>query len=92
MVTDMLLKKFGTKVLFRSSNRGWEYSDDGGKTWYFTFRGELEIRKMHPDLINIHASSVSRERQVSDEQELELFGETIDEPLPDDLVEMLGIN
>jgi hypothetical protein len=70
---------------FRKSNRGgWEYSDDNGANWYLTFRSESAIREMHPDLIDETIDTSDMER--------ELFGETLDEPLPDDLAAMLGID
>lgn len=72
-----------TKLCYRRSEKGgWEYSDDGGITWYFTFRCESEIRAMWPN--------IQGECTVDDEQDREIFGDTLDEPIPDDLWEMLS--
>jgi hypothetical protein len=69
-----------TKLLFRYDN-GWQYSDDNGNTWYRTFRSEEEIRTMHPTIQQI---SGEQEQPDHEQEERELFGETLDEPLPDD--------
>jgi hypothetical protein len=44
-----MLKVPGTAIGYRYSQQDrWEQTDDNGKTWYFTFREEDEIRQMHP--------------------------------------------
>jgi hypothetical protein len=71
-----------TKLRYRRSDKGgWEYSDDCGVTWYFTFRSESEIRAMWP---NIEGSC-----PMDNELDFEIYGDTLDEPIPDDLREML---
>jgi len=74
------------KIMFRRSDKGgWEYSDDGGKMWYFTYRTIDEIRLMK------HAVIVGGESPAEDneDRERELFGETLDEEIPDDLWAMI---
>lgn len=74
----------GKRLSFRpSSAGGWEYSDDGGKVWYLTFRTEREIREMHPSIVG----EVPQNTQEDDLREV--FGETLDEPIPDELFEVL---
>lgn len=74
----------GKKLQFRRSDKGgWEWSDDGGKMWYFTFRGRDEILEMWPDAIET-SDTVSEV-----EEDREVFGDTLDEPIPDDLWEMI---
>ena len=71
----------GSRLRFRRSDKGgWEYSDDGGQTWYLTFRTESEIRAMH----NITDDGTS-EQGPDEDAEREVFGETLDAPIPDDL-------
>lgn len=44
-----MLKVPNTTIGYRYSQQDrWEQTDDDGATWYFTFRGEDEIRRMHP--------------------------------------------
>lgn len=72
------------KLHFRPSDKGgWEWSNDK-ITWYFTFRTESAIREMHPDLIDD-----SMDRANDEEREREIFGETLDDPIPEDIWEML---
>ena len=79
-----MLTKPNSKLRFRRTASGWEWSD--GDLWYRTFRSKREILDMHPTL------SDDGEEDESD-SDLEVFGDTLDEPLPDDLVEMLmGVN
>lgn len=72
--------KANPRVQYRY-NEGWEYTDDGGVTWYFTQRTTEEVERM----CNV---TVATESNLID-AELELFGDTLDEPLPDDLIAML---
>lgn len=78
----------GTKVRFKSDEDGNQVSDDNGVTWYFTFRSEQQFREMwknHPittDENHVHPDD-DRDAQ------LEVFGDTLDEPIPDDLADIL---
>jgi hypothetical protein len=75
----------GTKLRFQRSDKGgWEYSDNGGETWYFTFRTESEIRDMWPGI-----EGTVPDPEAKRDTELEVFGDTLDEPIPDDLAVML---
>jgi len=75
----------GTKLRYRRSDKGgWEYSDDGGSTWYFTFRSESEIRAMWPQI-----EGTMPDPDANRDAELEVFGDTLDEPIPDDLAAMI---
>lgn len=86
----MLVVK-GTKVRFKRDHDGNQVSSDGGETWQFTFRGEREFREMWRN----HTITTSEDhvRYETDEDErdaeLEIFGETLDEPIPEDLADML---
>jgi hypothetical protein len=74
----------GKRLQFRPSDKGgWEYSDDGS-TWYFTFRTETEIRRMWPGI-----EGTAPDPEAARDVELEVFGDTLDEPIPDDLAAML---
>jgi hypothetical protein len=74
----MIRKVLGTKTAYRDSEHGGlEVSD--GEYWYFTFRTWSEVEAMHPTL---EASPAVAD---TEEQDRELFGETLDEPIPDDL-------
>lgn len=73
----------GTKLQYRESDQGGlEWSEDGGNMWYLTFRTITEVRQMWPTLTGPVV--------VDDEPEREIFGETLDEPIPDDLWEMIS--
>lgn len=85
----MILKVKGTKVRWKNDQDGCQVSDDGGLTWYFTFRGEQEFRQMW----NKYQIIESRTQQDLDDlydSDLEVFGDTLDEPIPQDLADMLG--
>jgi hypothetical protein len=62
-------------------------SDDGGNVWRYTFRGFEEFRKMWPTLVRLSGNVVN---EPNEDAERELFGETLDEPIPDDLWEMIA--
>jgi hypothetical protein len=77
----------GSKICYRPSDRGgWEWTDDGGERWNLTFRSRQEILDMHRTAVDD-----SPEVMSTADVERELFGETLDEPIPDDFAEMLGI-
>jgi len=74
-----------TKIRYRNID-GPEVSNDSGLTWYFTFRVESEFREMwNNHTITGHIPQHDDERDA----ELELFGETLDDPIPDDLADMI---
>lgn len=72
----------GTKIQYRSDPTP-QVSDDGGLTWYFTFRSPSEFMEMWPTAIS------DAPPQVDDLDERELFGETLDDEIPDDLWDMI---
>lgn len=72
-----------TKIRYRNGENGGETTYDNGATWNFTFRSPSEWREMFPSAVIISDSS------MKDIQEREIFGETLDEPIPDDLWEMI---
>lgn len=79
--------KGNPRTLFRyEAGNGWLSSWDKGETWHFTQRTDDEIILWCD--VDIAAQS---DAETKRDLELELFGDTLDEPLPDDLVEMLGI-
>lgn len=69
--------KSNPKIVFRRGRYGWESSDDGGINWHYTQRTDAEISEWCDCPIQ------------SDEPDLEIWGDTLDEPLPDDFLEML---
>lgn len=75
----------GTKIRWKYDG-GSQMSDDGGENWYWTFRGLEEFRQMHKTLVPM----TGPESVSSDEDSgREIFGETLDEEIPDDLWEMI---
>lgn len=82
----MILKVPGTKVMWKCDKDGPQVSDDGGETWRFTFRGKDEWMEMWPTAIVIEGESTPD----TEESDREVFGETLDDPIPDDLWEMLN--
>lgn len=71
----------GTDIKYRHSKlNGMEVSEDNGATWSFTFRSIEELRRMHS---NLKLDSPYTETIESDEREV--FGETLDEEIPEDL-------
>lgn len=73
------------KVRWRDIGSGPEWTHDGGETWYYTFRSQSEFEAMHGPMELVGGTSAPD----SDDAERELFGETLDEPIPDDLWEMI---
>ncbi len=71
----------GTKIAYKQGNHGTEVSLDDGETWSFTFRSMSEVLEMHPTLTGYNPDSDS---------ERELFRETLDDEIPDDLWEMIS--
>jgi len=70
------------KNCWKTDEQGPQTSCDGGKTWSFTFRGREEWLQMFPD-----AQETEKTPPETDEDRLrETFGETLDDPLPDDFV------
>lgn len=78
----------GTLIKFRQSDRGgMEVAYEKSEVYYLTFRTLDELLDMHPSAILIEGQA---ERDTDNEDaERELFGETLDEPIPDDLWELL---
>lgn len=73
-----------TKILFQVDKElGPLVSCDNGETWSYTFRGLEEFKRLHPTLQPIGGESDSQEFDG------EVWGETLDEPLPDDLIEYI---
>lgn len=76
----MIRKVPNTLIAYRYSDEfGMEKTWDGGETWHFTFRGWREIEEMHPTI-----ELGDLELPTNEENEREIFGETLDEPIPDD--------
>jgi hypothetical protein len=75
----MIRKVLGTKIAYRNSDHGGLEVTDDGENWYFTFRTWSEVEAMHPTLEAAPAVVDTEER------DRELFGETLDEPILDDL-------
>jgi hypothetical protein len=81
-----MLKVRGSKLRFRPSDRGgWEYSEDG-ETWYLVFRSEYELREMWGDRLE---GEVGTPEDDTEEREREIFGETLDDEIPDDLWDLI---
>ena len=84
VLTGPILRVPGTKICYRNSEAdGWLVSWDGGEIWNFQRRSLAEILDMHPSIVT------SNQKETQD-RERELFGETLDDPIPDDLWEMLS--
>jgi hypothetical protein len=73
--------------VYKGKPHGWETTWDKGATWHFSSRGLEEFQDMWPNLVvdPIYTSAPDTAEDI----ERELFGETLDEPIPDDLYEML---
>lgn len=78
----------GTSIRWRCNNEGWERSDgkQDGNRWYFSYPPSSPVYK---DIVLIPDNEPE---PVKDEElaEREVFGETLDEPIPDDLWEMIS--
>lgn len=72
------------KILWRSIGNGPEWSPDDGETWYFTFRDYHAFEEMHGETLLVAGSEAP-----DDQEEREIFGETLDEPIPDALWAMI---
>ena len=70
----------GTNVRFKDSDRG-GLEVDWGDGWHFTFRTWPEVERMHANL--------EPAPEVPDTEDREVFGDTLDEPIPGELWEML---
>lgn len=88
----MILKVPGTKIYWKSSEKkgdppcvSWE--GGGENTWHFTFRGEQEFREMHPTAVIVEGTDTPLE--VDEDAERELFGDTLDDPIPEELWELI---
>ena len=76
----------GTKVRFKRENNENLISDDAGLTWYFSSRSENAFREMWRNhTITGHIPHDTDER----DEQLETFGDTLDEPIPDDFADIL---
>ena len=82
-----MLKVKGTKIAFRRSDKGLEYTDDDGETWYFTFRTEREVRDMWGNRL---IGELPHDEDEQDAQ-LEIYGATLDEPIPEDFFGYLNL-
>lgn len=81
MTYDISLQVPNSKVAYRhSTEHGWEMTPDG-EQWYFTWRALMDILELHPTI---------EYTPTDDADERELFGETLDEEIPDDLWAMVG--
>ena len=78
----------GTHIRFRPSDRGgMEVAHEKDEVYYLTFRSLNELLAMHPTAVPIQGT----QRDTADEDaERELFGDTLDEPIPDDLWELIN--
>lgn len=77
----------GTKLYFKTTPNGSQYSDDNGVTWYNTFRTKDEWMDMHKTAIQVNQTN-DTVNQTNDDELRETLGETLDEPISDDLVEL----
>ena len=86
MKTPIIRRVLGseTHIAYRESERGGLEATYGNLGWFYSQRTWREVEKMHSTLEPAPAEPASQE-----EQERECFGETLDEPIPDDLWEML---
>ncbi len=86
MKTPIIRRVLGseTDIAYRESEMGGLEVTYENLGWFFTHRTWNEVERMHPTLEPAPARPASQA-----DEERECFGETIDEPIPDDLVEML---
>ena len=75
------------KGIYAGKPHGWEVTCDKGATWSWSPRGLEEFQQMHPSLTVDSAYTLATD--TAEDVERELFGETLDEPIPDDLFAML---
>ena len=74
----MIRRVIGTKIRFKDSDKG-GLEVDWGDGWHFTFRCWAEVERMHPTL------EPAPEVPDTEDRDREVFGDTLDEPIPDDL-------
>ncbi len=86
MKTPIIRRVLGSKtqIAYRESERGGLEATYENRGWFYSQRTWREVEEMHPTLESALANPASQE-----ERERECFGETLDEPIPDDLWEML---
>ncbi len=86
MKTPIIRRVLGSKtqIAYRESERGGLEATYENRGWFYSQRTWREVEEMHPTLEPALANPASQE-----ERERECFGETLDEPIPDDLWEML---
>ena len=73
-----------TNIIYRDSDRcGLEYTYENTDVWYLTWRTWADVEAMHATL---EPTPVIVE---SEDREREIFGETLDDPIQDDLWDML---
>ena len=67
-----------------------QVSSDNGETWSWTFRSIEELQQMHPSMKELNPE-VNQETLDEDEEmlERELFGETLDDEIPEDIWDMV---
>ena len=81
MSGDYLVMRANPKIRYRKLDGWpWQYSENG-EDWYNTSLTTHEVMAM--------CDSDASERSDLVERELELFGDTLDEPLPEDFAYML---
>ena len=73
--------------IYKGKPHGWETTCDKGATWSWSSRGLEEFQAMWPNLVVDPAYTMAPD--TAEDIERELFGETLDEQLPDDLYAML---
>ncbi len=76
-------------VQFRQSERGgmesrWEKNGE----WHLTFRTLEELLEMWPEAVP--DAIPTADPTTNEDKEREIFGETLDEPIPDDIWDMLS--
>lgn len=76
----MIRRVIGKNIAYKDSDRG-GLEVDWGDGWHFCQRSWSEVEQMHP---NLESAPI-----VPDTEDREIFGDTLDEPIPDELWEML---
>lgn len=86
-----MLKVPGTKIAFRYDTEfGMQTTWDGGLMWHFTFRSESEIREMWSDVVGELIDTEDRGVLISFDEDREVFGDTLDEPIPEEFWEIIS--
>ncbi len=79
----------GQSLYFKFDGTGLLWSNDK-EIWYFSsMRSWGEIQQMHPTLVPLDTCSTDVGNDETEEQLREVFGETLDDEIPDDLWEMI---